>query len=69
MKENIFGKIRGQYDYVMAERVQRSLTEDFIATFRAIPPEQKKEALKRFNEAMYPAEALTGYRITEAKWP
>jgi hypothetical protein len=65
MTENLFGKQRGRFDEVMTARVQRDMIDQFIATFRAIPPQLKTETLQRFNAAMAPDKALIGYELRE----
>lgn len=50
MAENIFGKQRGRFDEIQANRAQRELTDDFIGAFHAMPLSQRVAAMERFNE-------------------
>ncbi len=48
--ENMFGKIRGRFDELKAIEAQRSLTDQMIGAFHAMPLGMRMEAIKRFNE-------------------
>lgn len=50
MAENIFGKQRGRFDEIRAQRAKRGLTDDFIGAFHAMPLTQRVEAVKLFND-------------------
>lgn len=61
---NVFGKMRGHYDIMMAARKQRSLEQEFVALFAAVPPERKQSLISAFNQHNLPEGAEPGFMIT-----
>lgn len=50
MSENIFGKAHGRYDEIQALSAQRSLIDQMLCAFHAMPQDMRVEAMERFNE-------------------